>query len=149
MVKYLPAVQDRPGFNPWVRKIPWRREYQPTPVFLPGEFHEQRSLAGYCPWRCKESNMMEWLTQHNIGFKLPFIGKLKISFKNNFIPIAIKNSQLKHNTGSLKSKKSKTVYMWIKYMNSGNILGLFLGNSKKKIAILQNSKHFKGFRHLD
>ena len=137
------------GFNPWVRKIPWRRECQPTPVFLPGQFHGQRSLAGYCPWSHKESNMTEWLTQHNIRFKLPFIGKLKISLKNNFILIAIKSSQLKDSTGSLKSKKSKTVYMWIKYMNTGSILGLLLGNSKNKIAILQNSKHFRGFRHLD
>ena len=34
----------------WVRKIPWRREWLPTPVFLPGEFHGQRSLVGYSPW---------------------------------------------------------------------------------------------------
>ena len=32
----------KPGFNPWVRKIPWRREWQPTPIFLPGEFHGQK-----------------------------------------------------------------------------------------------------------
>ena len=44
MVKNLPAMQ-RPGFNPWVRKIPWRRERLPTPVFLPGEAHGQRSLV--------------------------------------------------------------------------------------------------------
>ena len=36
-------------FNPWVRKIPWRRKWQPTPVFLPGESHEQRTLMGYSP----------------------------------------------------------------------------------------------------
>ena len=36
-------------FNPSSRKIPWRRKWQPTLVFLPGKFHEQRSLAGYCP----------------------------------------------------------------------------------------------------
>ena len=41
--------ESRPRFDPWVRKIPWRREQQPTPVFLPGEFHGQRSLAGYGP----------------------------------------------------------------------------------------------------
>ena len=35
----------------WVRKIPWRREWQPTPVFLPGKSHGQRSLAGYSPFR--------------------------------------------------------------------------------------------------
>ena len=40
----------RCGFHPWVRKIPWRRKWQPTPVFLPGESHRQRSLVGYSPW---------------------------------------------------------------------------------------------------
>ena len=40
----------RHSFNPRVRKIPWRREWQPTPVFLPQEFHGQKSLAGYSPW---------------------------------------------------------------------------------------------------
>ena len=49
MVKNLPAVQDT-GFDPCMRKIPWRREWLPTLVFLPGEFHGQRRLAGYSPW---------------------------------------------------------------------------------------------------
>ena len=40
----------RPEFDCWVRKIPWRREWLPTPVFLPWEFHGQRSLVGYSPW---------------------------------------------------------------------------------------------------
>ena len=52
----------RPGFDPWIGKIPWRRKWQPTPVFLPGEFHGQRSLVGYGPWGHKESDMTEWLT---------------------------------------------------------------------------------------
>ena len=39
----------RQRFDPWVRKIPWRRTWQPTPVFLPGKSHGQRSLAGYSP----------------------------------------------------------------------------------------------------
>ena len=39
----------RHGFNPWVRKIPCRRKWQPTPIFLPGESHGQRSLVGYSP----------------------------------------------------------------------------------------------------
>ena len=42
----------RHGFAPWVRTIPWRRERQPTPVFLPEEPRGQRSLAGYSPWGC-------------------------------------------------------------------------------------------------
>ena len=51
-----------PGSIPWAWKISWRREWQPTPVFLPGEFHEQRSLAGYSPWSHKESDKTERLT---------------------------------------------------------------------------------------
>ena len=39
----------RHGFDPWVKKIPWRRVWQPTPESLPGESHGQRSLAGYSP----------------------------------------------------------------------------------------------------
>ena len=44
----------RHKFDPWVRKIPWKKKWQPTPTFLPGKSHEQRSLAGYSPWSCKE-----------------------------------------------------------------------------------------------
>ena len=51
----------RPGFNPWVGKIPWRREWQSTPVFLPGEFHGQGSLDGYHPWGLR-LDVTEWLT---------------------------------------------------------------------------------------
>ena len=54
-VKNLPAIW-RPGFDPWVGRIPWRRERLPSPVFLPGELHGQRSLVGYSPWSCKESD---------------------------------------------------------------------------------------------
>ena len=61
MVKNLPAM-GRPGFDPWVGKIPWRREWLPTPVFLPREFHGQRSLTSYSPWCCKESDTTERLT---------------------------------------------------------------------------------------
>ena len=52
----------RPGFYPWIRKIPWRRKQQPTPVFLSGESHGQRSLVGYSPWGHKESDRMEQLS---------------------------------------------------------------------------------------
>ena len=43
-----------PGFNPWVGKILWRRKWQPTPVFLPGKSHGQKSLVGCSPWGSKE-----------------------------------------------------------------------------------------------
>ena len=45
--------------DPWVRKIPWRRAWQPTPLFLPGKFHAQRNLVAYSPWGHKESDMTE------------------------------------------------------------------------------------------
>ena len=44
----------RGGLDPWVGKIPWRKQWLPTPVFLPGESHGQRSLAGYSLWGHKE-----------------------------------------------------------------------------------------------
>ena len=65
MVKNLPRVRETwvwSGFDPWIGKISWRKEWQPTPVFLPGEFHGQGSLAGYSPWGHKELDMTEWLT---------------------------------------------------------------------------------------
>ena len=67
----------RPRFDLWVGKIPWRREWLPTLVFLPGEFHGQRSLGGYSPWGCKESDMTEslstlWVAMECATFKLGF-----------------------------------------------------------------------------
>ena len=51
-------------FDPWVEKIPWRRKWQPTPVFLPGKSQGQRSLAGYGSWDHKESDMTECAHTH-------------------------------------------------------------------------------------
>ena len=53
----------RRGFNPWVRMIPWRRKWQPTPVFLSGTSHGQRSLAGNSPWG-PQSNTVGQLSMH-------------------------------------------------------------------------------------
>ena len=63
MVKNLLAMQET-QFDLWVEKIPWRRKWQPTPVFLPGEFHGQRILVGYSPWGHKDLDMTEWLSTH-------------------------------------------------------------------------------------
>ena len=52
----------RPGFNPWVGKSPWRRRWQPTPVFWPGESHGQRSLAGYSPRDRRVRH--DWASEH-------------------------------------------------------------------------------------
>ena len=61
MVKNPPAIAGdmRRGFDPWVGKIPWGRALQLTPVFLPEESHEQRSLMGYSPKGHKESDIPE------------------------------------------------------------------------------------------
>ena len=62
LVKNLPAsvgdIRDV-GLIPWVGKIPWRRAWQLTPVFLPGEPHGQKILPGCSPWGHKESDMTE------------------------------------------------------------------------------------------
>ena len=55
------------GFDPWVGNIPWRREWLPTPVFLSGKFHGQRTLVGHSPWGCKESNMSEYVLYVNLN----------------------------------------------------------------------------------
>ena len=55
----------RHGFNLWVQKIPWRRAWQPTPVFLPGESHGQWSLVGYSPRGGKESYYLHGLNRLN------------------------------------------------------------------------------------
>ena len=54
-------------FGPWVREVPWRREWLPTPVFLPGKSHGQRSLASYGPWGRKESDTTEHSHTHTQG----------------------------------------------------------------------------------
>ena len=51
----------RPRFDSWVRKIPWRKKWQPTPVLLPGKFHGWRNLIGYSPWGRKELDTTEGL----------------------------------------------------------------------------------------
>ena len=68
--EYFPGVSGnrvclqyrKPGFNSWVRKIPWRRKWQATLVFLPGNSHGWRSLAGYSPWSRKELDTTELLS---------------------------------------------------------------------------------------
>ena len=62
----------RPGFNPWVGKIPWRSVWPSTLVFLPGKFHGQRSLTSYRPWGHKELDTTEWIT-HTHTHTHPFV----------------------------------------------------------------------------
>ena len=55
----------RHRFDSWVMKIPWRRKWQPTPVFLPGKSHGQRSLMGYSPWG--------YIVRHNLATKQQYM----------------------------------------------------------------------------
>ena len=63
---------------PWVEKIPWRREWQPTPLFFPGESHGQRNLAGYSPWDRKESDMAEHVHMYAFFYALVTIDWFQI-----------------------------------------------------------------------
>ena len=71
MVKNLPAMQET-RFDPWGGKNPWRKEWPPTPVFLPRELHGQRSLASYSPWGLKESDKTKRLTHTHL------LGRMKV-----------------------------------------------------------------------
>ena len=82
MVKNLPVIQET-----WVpslgQKIPWRREWQPTPVFLPGEFYGQRSVAGYSPWGREEMDTTEQLTLYflNLSASLRILSQPRKNLK--------------------------------------------------------------------
>ena len=74
-VKNLPAKPEIPrrrGLDPWVRKIPWRKKWEPAPVFLPGKSHGQRSLVGYSPWGHKTVG-------HNVDTKQRWSFKILLS----------------------------------------------------------------------
>ena len=77
-------------FDPWVEKIPWKRKWQPTPVFLPGKSQGQRSLVGYSPWGYKELDTMEQLTHTHTHTPLN-----KIS---SYPPVLVHSSSYKKNT---------------------------------------------------
>ena len=68
----------RHGFYHCVGKIPWRRKWQLTPVFLPGKPHGQRSLTGYCPWSCKELTHLSTRTRSMICVMIFYKGHNKI-----------------------------------------------------------------------
>ena len=65
---HLPC--GRPGFHPWVGKIPCRRDWRPTPGFLPGESHGQRSLVGYSPWG-RKTVRHDWATERRAPSGVP------------------------------------------------------------------------------
>ena len=88
-LKYFPGGSDGksiclqseiPRFDPWVGKILWRRIWQPTPVFLAGKSHGWRSLAGYSPWGCKESDMTEQLHNKSLAKNIKWEMHIKMMY---------------------------------------------------------------------
>ena len=88
----------RPRVDPWVGKIPWGKDRLPTPVFLPGEFHGQRSLAGYSPWDSKELDTPEgiifslssvYLLSLNIGKLNNSIGEWLFQENYDWVPLIL------------------------------------------------------------
>ena len=117
-----PAFQwrrdKRHGFNPWVREIHWRRAWQPTAEFLPGELHGQGSMMGYSPWGRKEMDMTDEEYTHTQDFTVPFYVRIQDSseFGIHWDPGINPPWILQGNCGCLVIAK------W--YMGSWTILGL-------------------------
>ena len=118
-------IQD-PRFAPWVRKIPWRRKWQPTSVLFPGKSHGQKSLVGYSLWGHKESDMTEhayklyaniFNDQHEMK-KFPKINITKTNIRRNkksgsFI---LKKLNWQLNTSPQKISMSRFFY-WREWSN--------------------------------
>ena len=101
----------RLGFDPWVRKMSWRRKWQPTPVLLPGKFHGRRSLVGYSPWGRKESDTTERLQcQCQCGSKeLDTTERLSLILFNIYISIHSTNIHTKWSLANFQSERTDLV----------------------------------------
>ena len=90
-----PACQRRrcrrQGFHPWVTEIPWRRKWQPTPVFLPGESHGRRSVVGYSPWGRKQLDMTKQLHFLFLSFLYLWILSLRLHGADGTLPFYIRD----------------------------------------------------------
>ena len=101
----------RPKFNPWVSKIPWRREWQLTPAFLPRESHGQRSLTGCGPRGCKEQN-----TTDHTCIALPLlVGSQFPNQESN--PVAVEVQSSNHWTSKEFSNSSKELATKLIFQN--------------------------------
>ena len=104
--------------RPRVGKTPWRMEWLPAPVFLPGEFHGQRSLAGYGPWGRKESDTTERLTLSSIrwtfiDFFFRWIETFRVSHTRPLVRCCdIKNKTWTKPITSWEDQKVRTISLW-------------------------------------
>ena len=126
----------RPGFNPWARKIPWRREQLPTPVFWPGELH-----GLYNPWGYKEADTTEWLSLWFFYFFLLFPEVLFSIFTFHWSIKCIQKVPIHTYTAHWISE---TEYACVTSTNQGNTLegpwAPFLVTILLKIIFISTSK---------
>ena len=94
-------------FDPWVGKIPWRRTWQPTPVFLPGESHGQSRLVGYGPQGCKEKRLKRLSTAQHMCYNFSGTDQILTYFYlTNIVHVFI------HLLNSFKEFILKYFYQW-------------------------------------
>ena len=120
VIKNLPAVQET-QVHSCIGKIPWRRECLPTPVFLPEEFHEQRSLGSYSPWDLRVSH--GWVTNTKQGrnksiliiscwFGLSFLFEiLTLTLKRIYTYFNFQQSFIYHNSYILLAMQAMLIYL--------------------------------------
>ena len=123
--KNLLAIQET-WFNTWVGKIPWRREWQPTPIFLPGECYGQRSLAGYSPWGHRVGHNWTTNTLHNV---------LSIIYVQ-FFRILMNRSFYHYETGLVISGNTLWFQVYIFSFSYSHLSFLYLAFSSYNLPIL-------------
>ena len=119
-------MPSKTGFSRWVGKIFWRRKWQPTLIFLPGEFHGWRSLAGYSPWGHKELDTAERLT-----LSLPK-ALILLSISNSSVRLVVRfqyknwgaiGKQREENSKKMEKLRASLVVQWLRLHtpNGGNL----------------------------
>ena len=118
----IQETQER-WVHPWVRKISFSRKWHPTPVFLPGKSHRQRSLVGYSPWGCKEWDMTEQqsIIEYSQKKKKP---KSHLNSQPKFSPYTKLNLKVNHRF------KCKTRKLFRSFMQEKIFFCLFLIGGK-------------------
>ena len=133
----------RPKFNPWVRKILWRRKWQPTPVLLLGRSNGQRSMVGYSPWGHKESDTTERLHFH-FHYTFTFTSLSPYGRKQRITKEPLDESERGEWTCWLKTQHSKNEdhgiwshhFMANRWRNSGNSDILLFWGAPKSLQMV-------------
>ena len=127
VVKNLPVSSGDAkgcGFDPQVRKIPWMRAWQPTPVFLPGDCHGQRILEGYSQWVHKESDTTKATT--NQLYYYHFITRQRWTFLLFYSVVFLTLCHLCYSTYSKFQRSCFKIATWVAQNISHWVLDLFL-----------------------